>query len=117
MGIRVKYEIINPSDKCYLEHHDEKVAITACLVLGGGSYGLQTEDGRTVCPVLFFGAKEFLTETFGGTDEYGSFLANHYPGIADALESVVLSKERTSMNDIKLRAQKIAKKLRAKDSP
>jgi len=101
----VKYEIINPSDKCFLEHPDRKIAITACLVLGHGLYGLKDEQGETVLPILRFGgAKEFLTEEFGSTDAYTHFLASNYEGIADALESVHLDGEITSMNDIKKRA-------------
>ena len=109
----MKYEIINPSDQCFLEHSDKKIAITACLVLGNGLYGLKDDKGETVLPILRFGGSEaFLKEEFGGTDEYGGFLAKNYPGIADALESVHLNGERSSMNDIKKRAVEMAARLR-----
>jgi hypothetical protein len=109
----MQYEIINPSDQCFMVHEDKKIAITACLVLGSGLYGLTDESGKSVLPILAFsGSKEFLKEEFGGTDEYGSFLAKNYAGIADALESVYLPGERSSMNDIVDRAHKLCARLR-----
>ena len=35
----MKYEIINPSDKCFITAHDERLAKIACAVLGQGWYG------------------------------------------------------------------------------
>lgn len=38
------YEIINPSDRCYISAYisadDETLAIAACILLGNGTYGL-----------------------------------------------------------------------------
>jgi hypothetical protein len=109
----MKYEIINPSDECYLEAPDDKTAIAAGLILGEGRYGLKSEDRTTtVLPVLFFGgAKEFLKEAFGGEDEYGHFIATNYGPIGKALLSVGLPRERTSMNDISARAHRIGTRL------
>ena len=44
----MKYEIINPSDKCYIFADDQRLAIIACSLLGGGMYGLKNESGETV---------------------------------------------------------------------
>jgi hypothetical protein len=109
----MKYEIVNPSDQCFMEHADPKVAIAACLILGEGRYGLKDPEGNTVLPLVAFGgAKEFLNAAFGGEDAYGSFIADNYGPLSDALASVSLSGERSSMNDIRGRAQRIATGLR-----
>ena len=42
----VLYEIINPSDPYTLKADDFKIAAAACLILGDGQYGLESEDGK-----------------------------------------------------------------------
>ena len=44
----MKFEIINPSDKCYIFADDQRLAIIACSILGRGMYGLKNEHGETV---------------------------------------------------------------------
>lgn len=112
----VRYEISNPSDECYLEHSNRKAAIAACLLLGDGRYGLKTENGDLVLPILLFGGtRDFIDETYGSLPGYETFLAEHMIQIAEALESVSYARERTSMNDIKSKADKIARLLRDKN--
>ena len=48
----MKYEIINPSDKCFITSDDERLAEIVCVMLGNGSYGLKDENGNTVLCVL-----------------------------------------------------------------
>lgn len=112
----MKYEIINPSDECYLEHPEQKVAITAGLVLGGGAYGLKSvETCEMALPILAFGgAEEFLNKTFGGPESYALFVAENYRAISDALLSVSLPQERTSLNDIAGRAHSLGRTLAKK---
>ncbi len=107
----MKYEIINPSDQAFMHHYDPKVAIAATLVLGGGYYGLISEKGDRVLPVIAFGGSgEFLDQTFGGKQEFEVFLNSHRKEMVEALDSVHLSGERTSINDIQLKAKGIAAK-------
>ena len=40
----MKYEIVNPSDKCYISSENEKVAKFACLIIGNGKYGLKNAE-------------------------------------------------------------------------
>lgn len=42
----MKYEIINPSDKCFITSDDERLAEIVCVMLGNGSYGLKDENGN-----------------------------------------------------------------------
>jgi hypothetical protein len=112
----MKYEIINPSDLCYMTSDSEKVAIAACLFFSQGNYGLKDESDSTVCPILRFydeaGTDEFLTETYGSAKSFSEFIGINYAPMADALESVSLPSERTSMNEIQERAIRTAKELR-----
>jgi hypothetical protein len=112
---KMKYEIVNPSDQCFIEHAEPKVAIASCLVLGRGYYGLKSESGELVCPITAFsGTEEFLKSTFGGKDEFLNFINLNTKGMAEALESVNLTGERSSMNDIKSAAAKLAINYRTK---
>lgn len=107
-------EIINPSDECFIKHSDPKVLIVAAINLGNGLYGLRRADNNEVIlPILRFGGGEhFISSTFGGLEEYKKFSNEHLPEIASALESVSLPKERTSLNDIKKKAEKLAESIR-----
>lgn len=44
----MKYEIDNPFDKCYIRSESEQLAKVACILLGGGWYGLKDEQGKVV---------------------------------------------------------------------
>lgn len=108
-GSILKYEIINPSDECYLEHSDRRVAIAACLVLGRGKYGLKDPSGNIVCPIVAFGGAElFLIEIYGGKEGFADFLDSNSEELAIALETVALQRERTSLNNIQEAAMELA---------
>ena len=110
----MKFEIINPSDKAYIEG-DFKTCVVATLVFGNGQYGLQQVDGDMEMPVLLFGtAKKWLKEQFGKSfeellDEVGK------EKIGKALISVHLVKERSSMNDFTSYANELGQKLLRKE--
>ena len=79
----MKYEIINPSDKCFITAHDERLAKIACAVLGQGWYGLRYQDGDTVMYPL-----QPLDEALGvGEDEIKEIIDRNRGALADVFSS------------------------------
>lgn len=138
------YEIINPSDACCLSADDERVAITAAILLGGGAYDLRRPDQSTVgCLSLFRNEDQtdaYLTETFG-TSDLGAFMDEHADAVACCLESILYTdgatyasmlkafegledrderiskfcdEQRSSLNDIAERGREFSKLIRDK---
>lgn len=117
----MRYEIINPSDPYEMTCDDHEVATIAVTVLGGGMYPLRAKDGdesRDVPPLAFDQASKWCREKFGRSIEE---LADHVvdtkrAALIAALDSVtLLTKERTSLNDIGGHAKRIAKQLRTRE--
>lgn len=105
----MKYEIINPSDECYIVAYDENIACVSVLLLGMGCYGLKDTDGNTVLPIFILGgADEWIDEHIGNLEE---FMLKNKSAIADCLRTVYYPEERTSLNDIQGRALKLAEDL------
>lgn len=107
----MRYEIINPSDKCYITAEDPVLAKIACCVLGGGWYGLKAETGETIIHPL-----ESLEENTGmRTEELTAYLNEHTLEIVRVYRSFEYgSAERTSMNDIGGLAERLADALENK---
>ena len=109
----MKYEIINPSDKCFITAHDERLAKIACAVLGQGWYGLRYQDGDTVMYPL-----QPLDEALGvGEDEIKEIIDRNRGTLADVFSSFEYEGERTSLNDIGATATAYAKALRKEAQP
>lgn len=109
----MKYEIINPSDKCFITAHDERLAKIACAVLGQGWYGLRYQDGDTVMYPL-----QPLDEALGvGEDEIKEIIDRNRGALADVFSSFEYEDERTSLNDIGATATAYAKALRKEAQP
>lgn len=108
-----EYEVINPSDECYITGGGEELA-AACVFLGRGKYALRAEDGTEGCPLFLFGGfNEWWTETFGRTfDAYME--TKPHEAIAKVLETFRYQGERSSMNNIGKAAQRTADALRIK---
>lgn len=105
----MKYEIINPSDKCYITSDNEKVACFCNLLLGDGMYGLQREDGTSADGIHLFGySEEALNADYEGNFE--KFSKDHAKEIAECFNSFEYAGERTSLNNIGARAECFAKK-------
>lgn len=135
------YEIINPSDPYTLEAKSLKIASVANLLLGEGSYGLESEDVEKCkgSPIfLFGGAEEWFQKEFDQTIK--EIIDNNLLEIAKCLDSVlpmniserkelqeennhqkidvhlkreeILDKRRTSLNNIGQRAWNLAEKIR-----
>ncbi len=104
----MKFEIINPSDKCFITAHDERLAIIACTVLGQGWYGLRYQDGDTVMyPLQPLGEALCV-----GEDEIKTIIDENRNELADVFASFEYENERTSLNDIGATAIAYAKALR-----
>ena len=96
----MKYEIINPSDKCYISSENEKVAKYSCLLIGNGKYGLKNvETGESVLSIYLFGISkgEILIE-FGEPLE--DFFEHYKKEIAECMNTFEYARERTSLNNI-----------------
>ena len=99
-----KYEIINPSDKCFIYAEDVRLAKIACILLGQGFYGLMDENGEQVMGIF---------ETFGSAIEMeeakvGEFIAENKKELAEVFRSFEYAGERTSLNNIGERAKNYA---------
>lgn len=101
----MKYEIINPSDKCFISSDNERVAKFCCLLLGRGMYGLENaETGETAFPIcLFRMSKKIIIEEFG--EPLQDFLKNHRLEIVECFKSFEYASERTSLTNIGERAR------------
>ena len=102
-----KYEIINPSDKCFIYAEDVRLAKIAGILLGQGFYGLKDQNGQRVLGVF---------ETFGEALEMeeskvGQFIAEHKNELAKVFRSFEYAGERTSLNNIGERAENYAVQL------
>lgn len=100
----MKYEIINPSDECYISSENEKVAKYSCLLIGNGKYGLHNaETGESVLSIYFFGiSEEEILQEFGEPLE--DFFEHNKKEIAECLNTFEYAGERTSLNNIELTA-------------
>ena len=96
----MKYEIINPSDKCYISSENERVAKFSCLLIGKGKYGLKNaETGERVLSIYLFGiSKEGILQEFG--EPLNEFFENNKKEIAECFKSFEYAGERTSLNNI-----------------
>ena len=107
-----KYEIVNPSDKCFIYAEDVRLAKIACILLGQGWYGLLDENGEQVMGVL---------ETLGSAIEIeeakvGNFIAEHKNELAKVFRSFEYAGEQTSLNNIGDRAKNYAIQLERLDT-
>lgn len=108
-----EYEIINPSDECYLSGDNFEAVAAACLFLGRGQYALREKDGKGEMPLFLFGAshdvwwKENFNRTF---DEYMD--TKPHLAIAKVFGTFRYSHGRSSMNNIGKAAKQYAKAFR-----
>ena len=106
----MRYEIINPSDKCFIHADDEQLAKVVGIYLGNGMYGLQDEDGNTVLHIF-----ESLEEAFDmEPDGVKDYIERNLIELAEVFESFEYASERTSLNNIEKKAKRLAAALRAK---
>lgn len=101
----MRYEIINPSDKCYIYSDDVRLAKIACALLGNGLYGLKDETGETV---LFPFEPVDVATGLVGKDELSKFIDDNIKELAKVFRSFKYDGERTSLNNIGARAEGFA---------
>lgn len=95
------YEIINPSDKCFIQAESDIVAALVGNALGSGYYGVRDENGRTILHIM-----QTVHEAMNMTEEdVSAFIDEHHREIRQAFESFRYAEERTSMNNIRKRAE------------
>jgi len=101
-----KYEIINPSDKAFIEGDDFKALCIATIFLGDGFYGLQEENGDQHMPPVAF-SKNWYELQFGET--FKESLTKLDPTVMCTIfKTVRLEGERSSLTDIVGRAEFLA---------
>ena len=109
----MKFEIINPSDKAFIEGEVD-VCCMATILFARGQYGLAQVDGELEMPLFLFGGcdewfkKQFGKETQALYDEMS------VEEISAALHSVHLAGERSSLNDFTSYAHKLGDQLLSK---
>lgn len=121
----MKFEIVNPSDPYTLEAPSLDVAAVACSFLGDGKYGLKALDSDRSNDVPIFllgGHDEWCLKKFSLNfkDTADHVIYTKREELAKCLDSVRLdSPARSSLNNIKARAQALSNAIRsaAKDVP
>ena len=118
MGQGVKYEIGNPSDKCFIAADDDKVAAAVILLLGNGQYFAEPQEGdpkRNIPTFFALGGDVDATwkDAFGVTfTEFMDAFENREK-LAVCFESFEYAAERSSLNNIGARAKAFAKGCRS----
>lgn len=103
----MKYEIINPSDKCFITSENEMIARFCNLLLGQGMYGLKRDDGTDAdCIYLFGYSQKCLDADYEG--DFKEFSYRHAKEIAECFNSFEYASEPTSVNYIGGRAKELA---------
>ena len=106
----MKYEIINPSDQCYVFADDERVAAASIILLGEGMYGGHGEDGKSI-PCFYPLGGDYNAdwkEKYGITLEAYLELPDARPNLAKCYDSFIYAGERSSLNNIGARAKHMA---------
>lgn len=116
----MKFNIVNPSDPYTMEAPDLEIAAVAGCFLGVGKYplaGIGADSGEHVPGFMYGGHDEWFTEQFGSNflETSERVIEQRGEELALALDSVTLQSEsRSSMNDIKARAQDLSSAVRQK---
>lgn len=113
----MKFEIINPSDKCFMTANDLLIAAVAICILSEGRYGLDGVDeskGIDVPMFMFGGHDEWFKNNFNlnFAESCQVVATERKPQLIAALESIEYESERGSMNNIKQRAFDLAQSLK-----
>lgn len=103
----MKYEIINPSDKCFITSDDERVAKFCTILLGHGMYPLKRENGEQVHGTfLLYSNEGALDADFGGS--FAKFGDDRAKEIAACFRTFEYAGEPTSLFDIGARAKRFS---------
>ena len=107
----MRFEIINPSDKAFIEGEFLPCCL-ATVLFGRGQYALKQIDGDLEMPLFLFGKDPdgWFTKTFGKNLKE-AFDSVPKKEVGEALLSVKLFEERTSLNDFTRYAHILGAKL------
>jgi hypothetical protein len=109
MNTMQKYEIINPSDLCYVTGEFLPVSAAVAL-LGNAKYGAESADGKNKMPIFILGGfSEWFLDTF--KTSFTDYFDTHKQEIIDVLKTFEYAGERSSMNDIGKYAKRLAEKI------
>ena len=114
----MRYEIGNPSDKCWITAEDDRVAGAAILFLGNGQYFAIPEEGEKRDIPTFFALGGDVDATC--KDALGITLTaflepcENREKIAACLDTFEYAGERSSLNNIGQAAKAHARALRAR---
>jgi len=111
----LRFEIMQPSDKCFVEGDDFKTVCIATIILGEGKYGLQEVDGELHMPPVIFSTHWFKT-AFGETEKEAIQLIDPMK-LIPIFKSVKLAGKISSLNDIEGRAKELASFLEDRTKP
>lgn len=117
----MRFELINPSDKYLFEAPSLEVAALSVLLLGHGNYGAKQVDGDAEVPLFLLGGNPdpWFEENFGRTLKASVQIADREQ-LAATLRSLEIpgpgshDEKRTSMNDLRSRALRLADQLVAR---
>ena len=92
----MRYEIVNPSDKCYISTDVPFAAAAACILLGNGWYGLRDEKGTTILSPM-----QTLESCFNiSKEETAKLVEKHRKDVYECLTTFEYDGEPTSVNNI-----------------
>lgn len=111
----MKFEIGNPSDQCFLEADDDKIATACILFLGNGQYFCKNVDHNESIAGAFFALGGDVEETWKHFHGIGfeEFISKPETKIKmqECFASFHYSGERSSMNNIGARAKDFAESM------
>lgn len=81
-----QYDVINISDPCTVESDDPIAAAVGVLMISEGGFGLTSEDGETILPILMLGGVEEWLKA-KEIEDLGDYIRANRIAIADALDS------------------------------
>ena len=117
----MKYEIINPSDKAFIEADDFEVAAVACVLIGRGQYALDPVSGKgEKVPIFLFGGHDaWFREKLGRPlgECIDAVKKDKLAALVACLRSAKLDGERPSLNNFTGYAHKLADKLESEAAP
>lgn len=107
-----KFEIINPSDQAFIEG-DYLTCVVATCLFGDGKYGLKQVDGDLELPPVFFmkDPDVWFKKKFGKTFKE-LFDESNKMEVANALLSIKLEGERSSLNNFTKYANDMGKRIK-----
>lgn len=104
----MKYEIINPHDRCFISAENPFTAAVTCFLIGQGSYGLRDENDTPVIRPF-----QTLEDAFNIIpDKTAELINKHRIDVYNCLRSFEYGGEPTSCTNLKETAEYHAKNLK-----